>query len=99
MFLRRKVKHGPDSRIDKYGYSDRMENGIRIILKKTDERTFYDTKWDVTVIKNDAHIHSSIIRLYEETAENLDGIIRNSRAYESVEMLNALDEHNKIYYD
>jgi hypothetical protein len=82
----------------------RDEGGISISVKRIDYRQFYDTTWDVYVrchsseIFGNSFVKCTIVRDENETAENLEGVIRKLGNIDE-HSIKFLDQHDKIYYD
>lgn len=82
--------------------STKEENGVKIIVKRTEVRPFYDSTWDVTVEINKngetETVKTRLIRFDNENAQNLVGEIRKLDSY-TVDKIRGLDQKHKIYYD
>lgn len=80
----------------------REKNGIKITVKRTEVRMFYDSTWEVTVeINKDGKTESvktRLIRFDDENAQNLVDEIQKLDSY-TVDKIRGLDEKHKIYYD
>lgn len=79
---------------------NKEENGLRIILNRTDLRQMYDSEWKVVVMKDGETLFTTnIVRYDYETAAELDLSIRCFGPSVSKRDVDSLDMRSKIYYD